>query len=97
MTKPALISQTNKRDTVTPLNRRVGRIRITRPRRVQQKDEGKRTNEILRASAGCYRHTVGSLRKERVSVGWLRRDNAWGDTDTAPSIRDESAALLPVH
>lgn len=31
MTKPALISQTNKRGTVTLLNCRVGRIRITRP------------------------------------------------------------------
>lgn len=97
MTKPALISQTNKRDTVTPLNRRVGRIRIIRPRQVQQKGEGRRTNEILRASAGCYRHTVGSLRKERMTVGWLRRDNAWGDTDTAPRQRWVSCAAAELR
>jgi len=35
MTKPVLISQTSKRGpTVTPLNRGVGRMRITRPRQV---------------------------------------------------------------
>lgn len=29
-------------------------------------------------------------------TGWLRRDNTWGDTDTTPRRRDESA-VLPVH
>jgi len=69
MTKPALISQTNKRGMVTPLNRGVGKIRITRPRQVQRKDGARRTYEVLRAFAECFRHTVGSLQKERVTVG----------------------------
>lgn len=50
MTKPALISQTNKRGpTITPLNRR-GRMRITRPRQARWR-EGEGRNE---GSFACF-------------------------------------------
>lgn len=77
MTKPALISQTNKRGTGHPAESWGGQNTHYSPSTSSTARRGKEdVVEVLRASAGCYRHTVGSLRKERVTVGWLRRDNA---------------------